>query len=201
MSTAEERTICPSHEVFYIRSMLFNAQSALRSVTQINAVLHVVAENSPEDPIAVEPVFHLLGELQNLITQSAALSRYFWPVRRAHEWRGEQLRKVFGMSDESPLRSRDLRNAIEHLDEQLDRYLENGIVGRILPEYIGPFQERRDVPVHLFRAYYVDTGIFELLGNRYEIEPLAREIGRVYEQLRKMDGDGGRLSQRILQNG
>lgn len=196
MSRADERTIWPPHEAFYISSMLFNAQSAMRSLTQINAVMHVVAENSPEDPIAALPVFHLLGELQNLVIQSAALSRYFWPARRAHEWRGAQLRKALRMSDDSPLRSRNLRNAIEHFDEQLDLYLENGIVGNILPEYVGPFEEHGDVPVHMFRAYYVDTGVFELLGNRYEIGPLAKEVGRIYEQLRKMDSDGSRLDRR-----
>jgi hypothetical protein len=196
MSTAEARTIWPPYEAFYIRSMMFNAQSARRSITQINAVLHVVAENSPEDPVSALPVFHLLGELQNLVLQSAALSRYFWPARSAHDWRGAQLRRAFGVSDESPLRSRDLRNALEHFDEQLDIYLEKRVVGRVLPEYVGPFVEQEGVPVHLFRAYYVDTGVFELLGKRYEVQPLARELGRIYEELRHMESDGGRLVRR-----
>ncbi|MGH2568445.1 MAG: hypothetical protein ACRDGA_08915 [Bacteroidota bacterium] len=103
------------------------------------------------------------------------------------------MRKTFQMSDESPLRSRDLRNAIEHFDEQLDWYLEKGIVGHILPEYVGPFEAQRGVPIHLFRAYYVDTGVFELLGKRYEVVPLAQEIGTIHEQLKKMDSSGGRL--------
>lgn len=196
MSKGKERAIWPPHEAFYIRSMLFNAQSAMRSVTQINAVMHVVAENSPEDPIAALPVLHLLGELQNVVMQSAALSRYFWPARTAHDWRGTHLRKAFGVSDNSPLRARDLRNALEHFDEQLDRYLEDGIVGHILPEYVGPFAEPDGVPVHLFRAYYIDTGVFELLGRRYEIAPLAKEVGALYERLMKMDSDGGRLTRR-----
>jgi hypothetical protein len=196
MSKGKERTIWPPHEAFYIRSMLFSAQSAMRSLTQINAVMHVVAENSPEDPIAALPVLHLLGELQNLVLQSAALSRYFWPTRTAHDWRGAHLRKAFGVSDDSPLRARDLRNALEHFDEQLDRYLEDGIVGHILPEYVGPCAEPDGVPVHLFRAYYVDTGVFELLGRRYETGPLAKEVGAIYERLTKMDSDGGRLTRR-----
>ena len=84
METAEERTIWPPYEAFYIRSMLFNARSAVASITQVNAVLHEVVENSPEDPVAALPTFYLLGELQNLVMQAAALSRYFWPVRSAH---------------------------------------------------------------------------------------------------------------------
>lgn len=193
-ATPEQRAIWPPHEAFYIRSMLFNAESAMRSVSQINAVMHVVKENSPEDPVSALPVHYLLGELQNLVVQSAALSRYFWPARSAHEWRGEQLRKAFAVADDSPLRSRDLRNTMEHFDEQLDRYLEPGVVGHVLPEYVGPFQEQAGVPVHLFRAYYVDTGVFEMLGKRYEVAPLVQEVGRIHALLHRMDKGGGRLT-------
>jgi hypothetical protein len=150
MTDTDAKSIWPPHEAFYIRGMLFNTQSAARSIEQINAVMHVVVENSPEDPVAALPVFYLLGELQNLIVQAAALSRYFWPVRSAHKWRGEQLRRAFDVSNDSPLRSRDLRNAIEHFDERLDRFLENGLVGQVLPEYVGPSQQPNGVPVHFF---------------------------------------------------
>lgn len=193
MSEPQERTIWPPHHAFYIRSMLFNAESAVRSLAQINAVMHVAVENSPEDPISALPVQYLLSEVHNVVVQAAALSRYFWPVRAAHHWRGDYLRKMFQITEASPLRSRDLRNAIEHFDEQLDLYLENGIVGHILPEYVGPFEEPGDVPVHLFRAYYVDVGVFELLGKRYEIQPLAAAVARVHVQLEKMDSSGGRI--------
>jgi hypothetical protein len=191
MSEAEIKEIWPPYQAFYIQSMLFNAASATRSVTQINALMATVMKNSPEDPFTALPASLFLSELQNLIVHAAALSRYFWPVRDNHEWRGIQLRSVFQISDDSPLRSRDLRNSIEHFDEKLDRYLENGIVGHILPEYIGPFVESDGVPVHLFRAYYVDTATFQLLDKRYEIQPIANEIGRLYEQLRKRDSSGG----------
>jgi hypothetical protein len=75
--------------------------------------------------------------------QAGALSRYFWPVRKGHEWRGAQLRSAFGISDDSPLRSRDLRNSIEHFDERLDLFLDGGVTGHVLPEYVGPFDEPR----------------------------------------------------------
>ncbi len=52
MSNDEEKSICPPYEVFYIHSMLFNAESAIRSVEAINSMFHVVEENSPDDPIA-----------------------------------------------------------------------------------------------------------------------------------------------------
>lgn len=57
--------------------MLFNAESAARSVLQVNAVMHVVMENSPEDPVSVLPVQYLLTELQNIIVQAGALHATF----------------------------------------------------------------------------------------------------------------------------
>lgn len=197
---SEEKTIWAPYQAFYIHSMLFNTESAVSSISKINTVFNVAQVNSPEDPIPVLATRHLLGELHNFVIQAAALSRYFWPVRSAHEWRGIQLRKTFGISESSPLKSRDLRNAIEHFDEQLDKYLENGIVGHILPQYVGSFSESIGVPVHLFRAYYVDRGIFELLGKRYEINPIAMEVYAIHEQLKRMDKAGCMFgSKNILQ--
>lgn len=182
----QRKTIWPPFQAFYIHSMLFNAESARGSIEAVNSVMHVVFENSPENPLAAIPVHHVLDHLQNVILQAAALSRYFWPVREAHEWRGVQLRAVFEVSHQSPLKSRDLRNAIEHFDEKLDKYLEGGIVGQIFPEYVGPLSGSDGVPVHFFRAYYIDKGVFELLGHRYEMNPIAAEVGRIHAELKRM---------------
>lgn len=182
------------HQAFYIQSMLFNSTSAMRSVEHLNALMAAVMRNSPENPFGALPVSRYLSELQNLLVHAAALSRYFWPVRGKHEWRGDYLRKTFRIDDDSSLKSRDLRNAIEHFDEKLDIYLEAGIAGYIFPEYIGPTHETEGVPFHLFRAYYVDTGNFQLLNNQYEIQPIVKEVGRLHEMLLTMDSSGGFFS-------
>ena len=191
--TESGKIIWPPYEAFYIQSMLFNSESATQSIETFKAVLHDISESSPEDSLSEPSCHYVLDQLQNVVLHAASLSRYFWPVRQGHEWRGAYLRNVFAMSDQSPLKSRELRNAIEHFDERLDKYLENGIVGYILPEYVGPVSKFTGVPVHLFRAYYIDSGVFELLGQRYEMSPIAIEVERVHKLLKKMDQCGGRL--------
>lgn len=124
-----------------------------------------------------------MDDVQNIVLQAAALSRYFWPVRKAHEWRGADLRARFNVAEDSPLKSRNLRNELEHFDERLDEYLENGIVGHIIPQYFGPEPEAQQVPLHLFRAYYFNVGIFHLLGTRYEVVPIAREVHRIHGRI------------------
>jgi hypothetical protein len=190
---SEAKTIWPPFEVFYIQSMLFNAKAATASVQQINAILHVVAENSPDDPVGAIPVHTFLGHLQTLVLHAAALSRYFWPARDQHSWRGVQLRQAFSVDDASPLKSRELRNAIEHFDERLDSYLESDRAGQFIPEYVGPEPESGGVPLHMFRAYFVDSGDFVLLGGRFSMPRIAEEVLRLEAALRYMDANGGRL--------
>jgi hypothetical protein len=134
----------------------------------------------------------LLNELQNMILHAAALSRYFWPVRQGHDARAKQLREAFGVIDGNPLKNRDLRNEIEHFDEKLDAYLSDGIAGYIFPEYVGPLPQN-DAPAHIFRAYQLDVGLFEMLGKRYEIEPIADEVARLHDRFLFSNSQGGRL--------
>jgi hypothetical protein len=191
MSETDKKEIWTPHQAFYIQSMLFNTEAVFRSVSQIQALMAVTRENNPEDPYSPLYGGRFLNELQNIVLNAAALSRYFWPVRKNHHWRGGQLREVFQINENSALYSRDLRNAIEHFDEKLDAYLEGGIAGQILPEYIGPFSESTGIPIHIFRGYYVDTGVFQLLDNRYEVQPIIDEVARIDHQLRKMNESGG----------
>jgi len=180
--------IWPPCEMFYLVSMRFLTESAMRS---IEAVATEIERTQGDFSRSNQDV--TLNHLQNVVGMGAALSRYFWPVREGHGKRGELLRKRFKVTEASPLKSRDLRNAIEHFDEKLDIYLSKGIVGVIIPHYIGPFLESDGVPGHLFRAYYTDRGEFEVLGQRFPIPPLAEEIARIDDMLQTSERSGGRL--------
>lgn len=71
---AAERSIWPPYEVFYIQSMLFSSESAARSIEDFNAVMHVVFENSPENPLGALPVHHVLTHLQTSDISNVFLS-------------------------------------------------------------------------------------------------------------------------------
>jgi hypothetical protein len=177
----EPFSINPPYRVFYALSISFCTSSAVRSIDAVADVmdhLALVASEAPLDDIDSHAV---LDELQNIIVQGAAVSRYFWPSDKAHEARGRELREQFKVTDTSPLKSRELRNMIEHFDEKLDHYLAKGIVGHIIPHYFGPEDQSSGVPRHFFRAYFINIGVFEILGKRYEIEPIAKELWRLHE--------------------
>ena len=183
--------IWPPYEAFYIQAMLFNSRAAVASIERISDVLEKLADGSSGESLQTLNSGELLNNLQNIMIHGAALSRYFWPVRGGQA-RAELLRTALGVTEDSPLKNRGLRNEMEHFDEKLDAYVSDGVAGYIFPEYVGQLPED-DAPAHMFRAYYVDAGIFEMLGKRYEIEPLANEIIRVHDRLTFCDANGGRL--------
>jgi len=171
--------IHPPFRIFYNLSIAFCAKSATRS---ISTVADFMKELSREDGSLslddIDPEM-VLDELQNIVLQGAAVSRYFWPVEKVSKKRGEELRCQYNVRDNSPLKSRDLRNAIEHFDERLDQYFSGSIVGTVIPHYLGPEPPQLQVKPHFFRAYFTDTGVFELLDHRYHMEPLSRELWRI----------------------
>lgn len=57
---------------------------------------------------------------------SANVSKVFWPADRSPaKERGERLRHLTGIADDHPLKSRQLRNHVEHMDERLDSWTAN----------------------------------------------------------------------------
>lgn len=177
----ESFAIHPPYAVFYALSISFCTSSAVRSIEAVADVMEHLASADGEDPMVDIDSHVVLDELQNIIVQGAAVSRYFWPSDKGHEARGRALRRRYKVAEDSPLKSRELRNMIEHFDEKLDDYLASGIVGHIIPHYFGPEGKSNGVPKHFFRAYFINIGVFEILGKRYEIEPLAKELWRLHE--------------------
>lgn len=185
--------IWPPYQAFYIQSMLFNADSAMRSFARLEKVFASLPEEVTLEDIERLPRRQILNDLQNMVVQAGALSRYFWPVRKGHEKRAIELRHAFEMDESSPLLSRDLRNAIEHFDERLDGYVGKGIVGYLFPEFVGPKPSDDGVPGHFFRAYFVDVHRFVLLNEEFDMPPIADELSFIYRSLITMDREGGML--------
>ena len=173
--------------------MLFNSSSAVRSIARLESIFSKLLKQITEEDISRLPTKAILNELQNMVLQSAALSRYFWPVRKGHEARAGRLREAFAMDETSPLFNRDLRNALEHFDERLDHYVATGLVGYVFPEYVGAKPKEDGVPGHFFRAYFPDTGEFRLLNEEFKIQPLADELLFVHHHLTTLDQNGGML--------
>ncbi len=176
----ETFSIWTPHQAFYIQSMLFNTTSALQSCNIAGKIIKMISDGEI-DPQERRTYAGLLAEHRQPVWIYIAI---FFSVaswcegsgqKTIHSDRGHYLSKIFCVKDGSPLMNRGLRISIEHFDERLDLYLQGGIVGYIFPSLILPEPEDSDVPHHIFRAYYLKEGIFQVLGERYEIQPIVDE--------------------------
>lgn len=175
-------------EAFYIVSLLFCTESALGSALRISDLLNQHKGGRFDFP--PQPA---LDELQNIALQGAGISRFFWPPNKKHSKRGEILRKAFVVTEQSPLRSRDLRNRMEHFDEYLDDFLKTCIAGQFIPDYFGPKPPDDRGPLRFFRAYFVNTGEFEILGSIFVMQPIVNEIRRLHGLLIECEKAGSRF--------
>ncbi len=100
---------------------------------------------------------------------------------------------AFGIDDSSPLKDRKLRNMVEHFDEYLDDYLRKTVAGQYVPDYFGAAPDEDRGPLKLFRAFFTDTGVFEVLGEAFSIQPILDAIFDLHEMLEAAHKNGSRF--------
>lgn len=185
----EDFIVWPHHIAFYEESLRSRVTSALNSVEVANSIIQTLPS---EEPLSSDWRRVLLDEMQNIVIQSGAISKFFWPPRNGknelHKKRGEFLQKLFNIKPDSPLKSRKVRDHIEHFDEKLDNYLydpQKPVSGYIFPELVADIDDNEGTPHHIFRGYYLQTGIFQILNEQIEINSLVEEIVKISEKFRR----------------
>lgn len=90
-----------------------------------------------------------------------------------------------------------LRNAFEHFDEDLDRFLIEDPVGCFFPTPLVDDHELADDELgNTFKLVDPVHGICVLLGEKYDFANIRGEVRRILTKARHMSGSGGRLSAR-----
>ena len=191
----QEFDIYPPFEAFYIESMLWHTNSALDAVKIVGDWIELVTDDNPK---ALDlPKDKLFEQLQLIIQHAASLSKYFWPIRKGengvHTNRGRKIRDALQTDETSALKSRKLRDCIEHFDEKLDRYLRVNQVGEFVPHDVRAEAPVSEVPLHIFKGFYIKPRIFVLLGEEYQMLPIVAEVERLHDALGKCVNAGYRF--------
>ncbi|HCL66390.1 MAG TPA: hypothetical protein DIC56_16435 [Rhizobium sp.] len=180
------RGIYPVYETFYIHSIIYAAE---RSETAF--------QRFDEAVVASRSAALIVATVQEALTHAGALSRFFWPVKKDNELaaaRGDRLRDAFALDDTSALKWRKLRNAFEHFDEDLDRFLLDDRAGYFFPSPHVDDQALADEAIgHIFKLVDPKHGVCVLLGEKFEFKPIRREVRRILSRALEMDEQGGRL--------
>lgn len=127
---------------------------------------------------------------------TAAISKILWPiekgtqgdatkklVEREKKMRGRYLREVLSVPEDSPFKSRDVRNGFEHFDESLDAFFRSGKTN-IVDRFVGPptafnfssneIEGRPETGWAIFRGIDSSTGIISILNDKIDSHVIAR---------------------------
>lgn len=170
--------IHPPYLIFYIESLKINCELAFNSIDMMNREIKRFDETGKNE--INENI--IIGNVQNIILQAGNISKYFFPIskKKICVERGAELRKRFNISDDNILRDKSIRNAIEHLDERIDKYFELSRAGYFFPSYVG-YEVLDDHNLGtFFRAYFLDTHKLTILEEEYFLEPIINEINSCY---------------------
>ncbi|MCR8550797.1 hypothetical protein M4578_23475 [Salipiger sp. P9] len=178
--------IYPVYEAFYIHSIIYAAERSEAAFQRFDEA--VAASCSAELIVAT---------IQEALTHAGALSRFFWPMKKQNQLavaRGDRLRDAFALDEASAMKWRKLRNAFEHFDEDLDRFLLEDRAGYFFPSPLVDDQALADEAIgHIFRLVDPTHGICVLLGKKFEFQPIRSEVRRILSRAREMDEQGSRL--------
>ncbi|MDO6721618.1 hypothetical protein Q4575_19645 [Psychrosphaera sp. 1_MG-2023] len=175
--------IQPMHKVFYSLSIKYSADRCLNAFRVYD---YLLSKNADAE--------ELISSVQEAIGHAAALSRYFWPTSMGkkkiakeqmdmRQSRGELLRNQYGVTDDSPISDRDIRNAWEHFDEKLDIYVLSHDAGYFFPSPILGDHSLADEAIgKIFKLIDPTNECLVLLGNKYFFRPIRDEVERIFNE-------------------
>jgi len=183
----EHRGIYPVFEIFYLQSILYTADRSAHAFRNFDEAV--------SQQLAPDFIF---AAVQEALTHAGALSRFFWPMKANNNklafGRGARLRQAFELDDASPLKRRQLRNAFEHFDEDLDQFFLEDRAGYFFPSpIIGDHHLADDELGRIFKLVDPSGVICVLLGNKFEFRPIQAEVERVLVAAIQKYSAGGRL--------
>jgi hypothetical protein len=120
----------------------------------------------------------------SILSHSANLSKVFWPPSKDADMqlRAAMMRKMMDTTDESPLRSRTVRNGFEHLDERLHEWLMEDRPA-LIDQFIGGTGEiDKYSDRFVVRTFDYETGIVTVGDEAVGLRPLIAESDRLYEK-------------------
>lgn len=108
----------------FFTEIRIQSRLALQSFTKVE---ELAAERFHGDaPRQLERGFPLWREIHTFLATSAVVSKILWPGRNAprkSRRRGSELRALLGLSDDSPLSERFVRDALEHIDQRIEEWV------------------------------------------------------------------------------
>jgi hypothetical protein len=127
--------------------------------------------------------------IQAFLVSAANVSKLLWPK---DEKRGEELRQILNVGENSPIADRTLRNHFEHFDERIERWaaqskrhifidrsIISGPVSRT-PRVIGGVE-----PTDVMRTLYSSSLVITFQSDTYDLPTVEQALKEVRESARE----------------
>ena len=120
--------------------------------------------------------------VQSLLVATGNISKILWPPSPAARERGEYLRNLFQVTDDSPLEPRTLRNHFEHFDERIESWAQSSARRNFADSNIGPSGMIAGLDLADFlRSYDTSRNAVTFQGDSVEIGPLVHAFRALLE--------------------
>lgn len=148
--------------------------------------------------------------LHSLLTHASNVSRLFWPSpprRRKGESadtyrsriaghcasaRAAHLRAAVGLAEDHPLKSREIRDHLEHFDERLDDWAETSVGKSIVQDLIGgPNAIVGIADEDMMRWYDPATHSLRFRGSQYAIRTIVDGLAEVFDACTRVLASSG----------
>ncbi|WP_414838586.1 hypothetical protein [Carnobacterium sp. TMP28] len=183
-----------NRERLFIDELKTQIEFALLSVKEVNKFLTASDTEFPKD---TTPFWF---NAQNLIVYSGNISKILWGVNSKNEKINEIrkkerkiLRKKLGVSEESILKKRYLRNALEHIDEKLEDFTKKPQM--IMNKNFGPVKGMVQIGESIYdvskernlRHYDQDEKMYYFYGESVNLEELYKGILQLDKNIKEYE--------------
>ena len=119
--------------------------------------------------------------IQNFLTATANISKACWGQKGKHAAARKPIRDAIGISDQSPIKTRDMRNNFEHFDERLDYWWNNSARRNYADNCVMDKSAILGFDVtDMFRIFDPSTGQLGFWGQTFNVYDIANEIRSIY---------------------
>jgi len=141
------------------------------------------AENQLHSALSSNNTVETFAAIQALLTAVANVSKLLWPTRSRLADRGNTLRNLLAVSDESPVKSKDFRNHFEHFDDRLEDWALESKRRNIADMNVGSMDKIKGIDSSDFlRNFDSNRFILTFRGQTYDIGKVCSEVRKIEEK-------------------
>ena len=130
---------------------------------------------------------HVWYSIQSLLVATGNVSKLLWPSRRASSARGDTLRQMLQVRNDSPLFSRVCRNHFEHFDDRLEAWAISVHTHLVVDSNIGSLRSIRGGPLSFYvRNFDPSTETLTFHDEVYELRPIINALEKLRSETKRV---------------